>query len=161
VSTYREKLSVPVFLAVTLTTVSAIRGGYLHVVLFPDRPVAEVYLRDDDWGRVMAWARETDVGSGWLADPIHAARYGTSVRLAGRRDVLVEALKDGALGLYDRTVAMRTRERLEAIGNFETLTPLHARALAGRYGLDYLITEQRLDLPVAFESGALRVYAIR
>jgi hypothetical protein len=56
---------------------------------------------------------------------------------------------------------MRTRERLEAIGNFETLTPLHARALAGRYGLDYLITEQRLDLPVAFESGALRVYAIR
>jgi hypothetical protein len=161
VSTCRERSSVPVLLAVTLTTVSAIRGGYLHVVLFPDRPVAGIYLRDDDWGRAMAWARETDVASGWLADPIHAARYGTSVRLAGRRDVLVEALKDGALGLYDRTVAMRTRERLEAIGNFETLTPLHARALAGRYGLDYLVTEQRLDLPVAFESGALRVYAIR
>jgi hypothetical protein len=129
--------------------------------MFPDRPIAEIGVREDDWGRAMAWARETDVASGWLADPVHAARYGTSVRLAGRRDVLVEALKDGALGLYDRTVAMRTQERLEAIGNFEALTPVHARALAARYGLDYLVTEQRLDLPVAFESGAVRVYTIR
>jgi hypothetical protein len=161
VSTFREKLSVPVSLTAALLLASVVRSGYLYFVMFPNRPIAEVYVRDDDWGRAMAWAQRTDVRSGWLADPVHAAKYGTSVRLAGRRDVLVEALKDGALGLYDRRVAMRTRERLEAIGSFDALTPARARALAGRYDLDYLVTEQRLDLPVAFASGALRVYSIR
>jgi hypothetical protein len=155
------RVSRAVWLAAALLLFSVTRGGYLYLVMFPDRPVAEVYLRDDDWGRAMAWAQTTDVKSGWLADPIHAAIYGSSVRLAGRRDVLVEALKDGALGLYDRAVAMRTQERLEAIGNFDAMTTAHARALAGRYDLDYLITEQRLQLPVAFESGALRVYTLR
>jgi hypothetical protein len=149
------------WLSAVLVVASVIRGGYLHVVLFPDRPIAEVYVRNDDWGRAMAWAQGTDVASGWLANPIHAALYGTSVRLAGRRDVMVEALKDGALGLYDRSIAMRTRERLEAIGDFEAMTPTRARALAAAYGLDYLITDQPLDLPVAFSSGALSIYTIR
>ncbi len=149
------------WLTAALLLVSVARGAYLKGVMFPDRPVAEIYVRDDDWGRAMAWAQGTDIASGWLADPVHAAMYGTSVRLAGRRDVLVEALKDGALGMYDRAVAMRTQERLEAIGDFGKMTPSHARVLAARYGLDYLITEQTLDLPVAFTSGAISVYAIR
>lgn len=149
------------WLAAALFVASVVRGGYVMFVMFPDRPIAEVHVRDDDWGRAMAWAQGTDVASGWLADPIHAAMYGTSVRLAGRRDVMVEALKDGALGMYDRSVAMRTRERLEAIGDFELMTPSRARALGAAYGLDYLITEQTLDLPVAFTSGAISIYTIR
>ena len=56
----------------------------------------------------MAWARTTDSGSGWLADPLHAVVYGTSVRVAGERDVFVEAVKDAAIGMYDRDIAMRT-----------------------------------------------------
>jgi len=149
------------WLAAALAIVSIARGAYLKFVIFPDRPVAEVYVRNDDWGRAMAWARTTDVESAWLADPGHAAQYGTSVRLAGYRDVLVEPLKDGALGMYDRSVAMRTKERLEAIGHFGAMTPHHARSLAARYGLHYLITEQPLDLPVAFSSGRLSVYSIQ
>ncbi len=159
-----KTLSVPLrarWLAAALLLVSVVRGVYVNFVMFTDRPLAEVYVRDDDWGRAMAWAQGTDVGSGWLADPVHAALYGTSVRLAGRRDVLVEALKDGALGMYDRAIAMRTRERLEAIGDFGSMTPSRARALAARHGLDYLITEQPLDLPVAFSSGAISIYSIR
>ncbi len=100
-----------------------------HVVEFPDRRVAQVDVGDGDWGRAMAWARATPPGSGWLADPGHAARYGTSVRVAAERDVFVEAIKDGAVGMYDRAVAMRTRERVEALGEFTTLTPERAREL--------------------------------
>lgn len=148
-------------LAAALVLASVARAGYQKVVLFPDRPIAQVYVRDDDWGRVMAWARTTDVGSGWLADPLHAAVYGTSVRLAGHRDVFVEAFKDAALGMYDRDVALRTQERYAAIRDYHLLTAWRARELAARYGLDYFVTEQVLDLPVAFSSGRLFVYAIR
>lgn len=156
-----KQVNVPMWLGAALLVASAIRGSYVNFVMFPDRPLAEIDVRDDDWGRTMAWAQGTDVASAWLADPVHAATYGTSVRLAGRRDVLVEALKDGALGMYDRSVAMRTMERLEAIGNFGEMTASRARSLAAEYGLDYLVTEQPLDLPVAFSSGAITVYRIR
>ena len=109
----------------------------------------------------MVWARATPTGSGWLADPEHAARYGTSVRVAAHRDVLVEAIKDGAVGMYDRATAMRTRERVEAVGDLTTLTAERARVLARQYDLDYLVTEERIDLPLAFESGAIRIYDLR
>jgi hypothetical protein len=81
--------------------------------------------------------------------------------VAGERDVFVEAVKDAAIGMYERSVAIRTRDRLAALAGFELMTPDRARALAGRYGLDFLVTEQPLDLPVAFRSGALRIYRLR
>jgi len=116
-------------------------------------------IEDDDWGRVMAWARKTGKGSGWLADPLHAD--GTSVRVAGERDVFVEAVKDTALGMYDRDIAVRTDTRLRELAYFSILTPETARELGTRYDLDYLVTERTLDLPLAFGSGALRVYRLR
>jgi hypothetical protein len=140
---------------------SIARGAYIKFAMFPDRPIAEIDVRDDDWGRVMRWARTTDRSSGWIADPIHAARYGTSVRLAGMRDVLVEPLKDAALGMYDRRVALRTRDRMAALGDFDALSAERARALALQYDLDYLVTERMLPLPVVFASGPLRVYQLR
>ena len=109
----------------------------------------------------MAWARTTNVRSQWLADPIHAARYGMSLRVAAQRDVFVEALKDAAIGMYERSIAIRTRDRLAAIGDFATLTPGHARMLAAMYGLDYLVADRPFDLPLAFQSGDLRIYRLR
>jgi hypothetical protein len=147
--------------ALAIALLSIVRGAYIKLVEFPDRPVAQVAIGNDDWGRAMAWARATPTGSGWLADPGHAARYGTSVRVAAQRDVLVEAIKDGAVGMYDRATAMRTRERVEAVGDFTTLTAERARVLARRYDLDYLVTEESVDLPLAFESGAIRIYNLR
>lgn len=144
-----------------LAAASLTRGLYIMNVQFPDRPLVQIGIRDDDWGRAMAWARATDSATGWLADPLHAARYGTSVRVAGERDVFVEALKDSALGLYDRTVAMRTRDRLAALPDFNALSAARARELGAAYNLDFLVTGASLDLPVAFQSGSLRVYRIR
>ena len=148
--------------ATVILSLTVLRGGYVAMVRFPERPMFALGINDNDWGRAMAWARtSTNAASAWLADPFHAAIYGTSVRVAGHRDVFVEEIKDSAIGMYDRPVAMRTRERVAALGDFSTLTPDRARALATQYEIDYLVTEQALDLPAAFRSGRLTVYRLR
>ena len=147
--------------AAILILVSVARGAYVMFVEFPDRRIVQATLTDDDWGRAMAWARKTDVRSGWLAHPSHAAKYGSSVRVAGMRDVFVEAIKDEAVGMYDRDVALRTRDRVRTLGDFDALTAGRAIALARDYDLDYLITEQPLELPETFRAGRLRIYRLR
>ena len=151
----------PAYAAAVIVGLSLMRGGYVTFVEFPMRPVAQLNLADSDWGRAMAWARSTDRRSGWLADPYHAVRYGTSLRLSAERDVFVEAVKDTAMGMYDRDVAMRTRDRILAVGDFAALTPQRARELGATYGLDFLVSEQTVDLPLAFQSGPLRIYRLR
>jgi hypothetical protein len=147
--------------AVVIAALSVARGAYIMRIEFPERRVVQVDVGDDDWGRAMAWARQSPLDSGWLAAPDHAARYGTSVRVAAKRDVFVEAIKDGAVGMYDRRVAMRTRDRVAELGDFAALTPEHARALGREYDLDYLVTEQPLDLPLEFQSGRVRIYGLK
>jgi hypothetical protein len=148
----------PAVVAVVLTVASLARGG---AVLASGRPFFRMDLAADDWTRVMAWARTTDVGSAWLADPLHAAVHGTSVRVAGERDVFVEAIKDAALGIYDRDIARRTDQRFRAIKDFHLLTKEQVTSLAREYDLEYFVTPYPFDLPVAFESGPLRVYRLR
>jgi hypothetical protein len=155
----RKKAPPPIIVAATLAVLSLTRGVY--VLYEAERPAVQLTIADDDWGRVMAWARRTDKGSGWLADPMHAVRYGSSVRVAGERDVFVEAVKDAALGMYDRTIAVRTDERIRALESFSTLTADRAVRLGANYDMDFLVTEQQFDLPLAFESGVLRVYRLR
>lgn len=149
----------PRLAALVLIAFSTARG--LYVLADADRRPFQLTIPDDDWGRVMAFARTTDTGSGWLADPMHAVRYGTSVRVGGRRDVLVEAVKDAAIGMYDRDIAVRTAERLGAVPDFLAVTAGDATRIGRHYDLDFMITEQQLDLPLAFESGALRVYRLK
>ena len=144
--------------ALLLVCFSIARGAY--VLVDAERPALQISLPNDDWGRAMAFARSTSKNSGWLAHPLHAVLYGTSVRLAGERDVFVEAVKDTALGMYDRDIAVRTTRRLAAVPDFDALTAAQARALATQYGLDFIITEQPMELPLAFESGPLRVYRL-
>ena len=150
----------PAIAAVVVTVIALIRGGYVMKVEFPDRPLFELDV-PGDWGRVAAWARDTPNGSGWLADPMHAARYGTSLRMAAARDVFVEGSKDAAIGMYDRAIAFRTRDRLRELGDFQGLSVEQIRALAGRYDLAYMVTERSFSLPLAFEAGAIRVYRLR
>ena len=149
----------PHAVAAIVLLMSCARGAY--VLAEAHRPPVQIGIADDDWGRAMAWARSTPKSSGWLADPLHAIRYGTSVRVAGERDVFVEGVKDAALGIYDRRIAVRTDERLKQLGDFYGLGGDAARRIAARYDLDYMVTTATLDLPVAFESGSLRVYRLR
>lgn len=148
------------FAAAAITLLAIARGAWVMQVEFPDRPLFETSV-PGDWGRTMAWARSQPAGTGWLADPNHAARYGSSIRMAAGRDVYVEAIKDGAIGMYDKTIAVRTRDRLEAVGDFASLSAERARELGSAASLDYLVTEQDLALPLAFQSGSLRVYRLQ
>jgi hypothetical protein len=145
--------------AIAIAAASVARG--IHVVAAAERPPVQITIPDDDWGRVMAWARTTDKASAFLADPMHAVRYGTSLRVAGERDVFVEAVKDAALGMYDRRIAVRTDERSKAIPAYDRLTAVEARRLGEEYDLAFMITEQQLDLPLVFDSGRLRVYRLQ
>src|SRR5688500_9576589 len=109
----------------------------------------------------MAWARATPRDTEWVAHPAHAVQYGTSLRVAGERDVLVEAVKDAASGMHEWDAAIRTREHLAELRERDAMAPDRARSLAARHGLDYLVTERTLDLPLAFSSGAIRIYRLR
>ena len=150
----------PRLAAMALTAAALIRGVYVMRVEFPDRPLFETHV-PGDWGRVAAWASATPTGTAWLADPSHAALYGTSFRMAAGRDVFVEAAKDTAVGMYDRQVALLAAARLEEVKDFYQLSAERARTLAAQHGLDYLVSETALPLPLAFESGRIRVYALR
>jgi hypothetical protein len=151
----------PAAVAGILIAFSLARGAYSRVVEFPDRRLFAVDIQGPDWRDAMAFARTTDPASGWLADPLHAAQYGSSLRAAGRRDVLIEPIKDHAIAIYDRTIAMRVAEREQALTLLRWDTAVGARALAGRYGLDYLIIDRPLDLPLAHQSGSLFIYRLR
>ena len=145
--------------AAAIAAFSVARGAYVWNNI--ERTLVQIDIPDDDWGRAMAWARSTDRRSGWLADPMHAVLYGTSVRVAGERDVFVEGVKDTALGIYDRAIAERTAQRMQALDDFNSLSVQKALQLGSRYDLDYLVTQNTLDLPLAFESGHIRVYRLR
>jgi hypothetical protein len=147
--------------AAVVIALTAVRGSYVAYVRFPERSMAEIDLPEGDWKSAMTWAQASDRASHWLADPFHAARYGSSLRVAGRRDVFVEEIKDSAIGMYERDVAIRTSNRLAALGSFDALTAARARDLAARFELDYLIADRPFELPVAFRSGQLTVYRLR
>jgi len=140
---------------------SLARGAYSGFVEFPDRPLFAIDIQHDDWRDAMAFARTTDPASGWLADPLHAAKYGSSLRAAGHRDVLIEPLKDHAIAMYDRAIAMRVADRERALSMLAWNAPDGARALARRFGLDYLVIDTPLDLPLAHRSGSLYIYRLR
>jgi len=144
-----------------IIALSFARGAYSGFVEFPDRPLFAVDIQHADWRDAMAFARTTDPASGWLADPLHAAKYGSSLRAAGHRDVLIEPLKDHAIAMYDRSIAMRVADRERALSVLAWNSPDGARALARRFGLDYLVVDTPLDLPLAHQSGSLYIYTLR
>ena len=96
-----------------------------------------------------------------LADPGHAWKYGTSVRVAAGRDVFLEEVKDSALAIYSRNVAVRFVERAPLLADFPSLTVERARALADRYDLDYLVTEADLALPAVYRNTQFGIYSLR
>ena len=147
--------------AAAIVLVSLSRGVFATMVQFPDRPIFAVDVQHPDWRDAMTWARTTPSGSGWLADPVHAAKYGSSLRAAGHRDVLLEQMKDRAIAMYDRNTAMRVADRERAVTALGWDTPEGARALARRFGLDYLVIDRELNLPLAHRSGSLFIYEIR
>jgi hypothetical protein len=137
------------------------RGSYVMFVEKAGAPPIRVELADDAWLDAMRWLRARPIDAHVLADPGHAWRYGSSVRIAAARDVFLEEVKDAAVGMYSREVAMRVLARTRALDDFTRLTPEHARVLADQYDIDYLVTEATLDLPLAYRNATFHIYRPR
>lgn len=138
------------------------RGIFALWIERPERSLFAFELEDSEWHDAMRWLASQPVDVHVLADPGHAWKYGTSVRVSAGRDVFQEDVKDSAMAIYSRDVAMRVRERSRALGDFERLTADQARELARRYDLHYLVTtEGTLDLSVALRRGRFTIYSLR
>jgi hypothetical protein len=156
----RVRLGVAIVCAIAL--VSAARGYYV-LRIETGRPIVQYSLPKDDWTDAMMWLRAQPIDWHVLADPGHAWKYGTSVRLAGRRDTLLESGKDTSMAMYDRDVAMRVRERTAALASFARFTTADVRALAARFGLDVLVADagSGFDLPALYRNGRFVMYDLR
>ena len=152
----------PAAIATVLLAASAGRGFYVMHVEHPERPFVQATLEDSDWVRVGGWvAARAPIDAHVLADPDHDWRFGHSARITARRDVLVEGVKDAAIALYDRDVALRVQSRLEAIGDFAALDATSARALASRFDLDLLVIDRDMALEQLHREGRFRVYRLK
>jgi hypothetical protein len=142
---------------------SAARGAYVMLVEYPERRLFALHLPASDWTDAMAWVSRQPRDLHVLAHPGHALVYGSSVRVAARRDVVLDEAKDTALALYSRALAMRVVDRRTALGDdFDRLTAERARALADRYAVDVLVTAGgELPFPVAYQNETFRVYDLR
>ncbi len=151
----------PAAVAVTLLVASAARGTYIMLVEHPERPFVQARLEDTAWVRIGGWiAARTPVDTYVLADPDHDWKFGHSMRLTARRDVLVEGVKDAAVSLYDRDVATRVQARIDAIGDFSDLDAVEARDLARRFDLDVLVIDRDLPLRELHRDGRFRIYEL-
>jgi hypothetical protein len=148
-------------LAAILVCAACGRGLYVSFVEHPGRALVQYGLPRTDWHDAMAWLRATPAGAHVLADPAHAWRQGTSVRVAAGRDVYFEEVKDTAMAMYSRRVAVRAAERIQALGDFGGLTPESARRLASRFDLDFLVTSAAMDLPIAYRNPGFVIYRLR
>jgi hypothetical protein len=136
------------------------RGVFVGFFEHPGRGVVQLDLPRDDWGDLMRWLRTTPPDAHVLADRGHASKYGSSVRVGGLRDVYLEEVKDTAMSLYSRDVALRVVSRIRKIGNQDHWTESSLAALAADEGLTLVITERRFDLPVVYENARFRVYRL-
>ncbi len=145
--------------AALLAAVSLSRAVYVGFIESPDRPTLAITLPDDDWTNALCWIRDHSPTDTYvLADPSHAWRLGTAVRIGAERDVFLEETKDVAMAMYSRETAERVTGRIEATHDFAALTPEGLTALATREGLDVFVTERTLDLPVAHRVDAITIY---
>ena len=146
--------------ALLLLAISLGRGAYVMLVEHPERALVSVYTPDSPWEDAMRWVARQPLDLHVFADPGHAWKFGTSVRVSGGRDVLLEEVKDAALAIYSRDVARRVVERTAAIGDFRTLTADRTHELARRYDLDVLVTEADLPLPLVYRNDQFHIYTI-
>ena len=147
-------------LGAALLALSIGRAVYVLAIEHPERPPFGTHLAGSPWESAMQWLRQQPLDTHVLADPGHAWKYGSSVRVSAQRDVLVEDVKDSAIAIYSRDVAVRYVERMNAIGDFGALTAEKAFDLGRRYDLDFVISEHDIDLPVAYRNERFRIYAL-
>jgi hypothetical protein len=141
---------------------SLARGGYV-LAMETNRALVEPDLPRTTWTETMRWLEAQPASWHVLADPGHAWKYGSSVRVAARRDTLLELGKDPAMAMYDRPLAHRVADRSAALARFDTLSLADVRRLDAAYDLDVFVdtTARQFDLPVLFRNPDFVAYDLR
>lgn len=149
--------------AITVAIVALACGRAIYILVDTGRAFATFDLPRDDWTDVMRWIRTQPVDWQVLADPAHASKYGTSVRVAALRDTVIERSKDSAMAMYDAEIAYRVFDRSTALSGFETFSGDQFRKLGGDYDARILVLERTraLDLPRLYENGRFVIYDLR
>lgn len=148
--------------ALVLVALSFGRGAYTLFVQHPERRLAAIGLPADEWNDALSWMKGNTAKDAWvLAAPGHAWQYGTSVRVGAHRDVYLEEAKDTAMAMYSREAAMTVLDRIRRTPDVDTLTADTARAFATETGVDLLVTERRIALPVLYANSRFKVYKLR
>jgi hypothetical protein len=151
----------PVWACTAVAALALARGGYAVLVEHPERPVVALAPPADAWSDVSAYLRRaTAPDTHVLADPNHAWRFGTSLRVLAERDVFLENVKDEAMSMYDRRMAARLAERRLALGTFDQRTAAELVALGRRFQLDVVVSERDLALPELYRNAQFRVYRL-
>jgi hypothetical protein len=148
-------------IVVAVVAIAIARGVFVWRVEHAGGPLVRIGFPADNWTDVMKWISRTPPRTHVLADPGHAWKYGTSVRVSGERDVYLEEVKDLALALYSRDVAVESLARIRDAQNLNGLTTDQLRSLAARYDLDYLVTERDIDLPLTYRNEQFRIYSLQ
>lgn len=148
--------------AAALIAVAMTRGSYV-LAIDTRRPLATWNLPDDEWTDAMTFLRSQPAGLHVLADPGHALKYGTSVRVAALQDTVLEQSKDSSMAMYDRALAMRVGDRMTALSGFEDMSGDQLRGLGARFDADVLVFDaaRQFDFPRLYENRRFVVYALR
>ncbi|MSO49344.1 MAG: hypothetical protein EXQ49_05495 [Acidobacteria bacterium] len=142
---------------------SAARGYYLLEVDQPDRQLVRINLPDTPWMDAMRWLATQPSDWHVLADPGHAWKYGISVRVGANRDTLIESVKDSAIAIYDRTIAMRVADRVFFTSEYDQMSTVRLRMLDEKYNLDVAVVTAgiALDLPLLYRNAEFAIYDVR
>jgi len=156
----RQRRAATVITAVAVALACA-RGVY--ILYDTSRPLARVDLPADEWTDAMRWIRSQPPDLMVLADPGHAWKYGTSVRVAALHDTVLEQSKDSAMAMYDRAIALRISERASALSDFGTFTDEQFRTAGRRFGASLLVLERHRDLtlPRLYQNARFAIYDLR
>jgi hypothetical protein len=147
--------------ALALGLIALTRGLWVTFVEHPERAVIEIGLPADDWNDALRWLASTPADRHVLADPGHAWRYGTSVRVGAVHDVYQEEVKDSAMALYSRAVALRVLQRIRDADDFAHMPADAMVSLGQKYDLDYFVTDRSMPLPIAYKNSRFTVYALK
>ena len=151
-----------VALLAVLAVLSMARGIYVLEVE-TGRPLLQRSLPETPWTDAMNWLAGQPSTSHVLADPGHAWKYGVGVRQAALKDTFLESIKDSAMAMYDREVAMRVAERSAAASGFDEMTTANIKELDGRFGFDLFVVEtgRPFALPVLYRNSRFVIYDLR
>lgn len=142
---------------------SAARGYYLLEVDQPERKLVSIGLPDTEWMDAMRWLESQPADWHVMADPGHAWKYGVSVRVAARKDTVLESIKDSAISIYDRNVAIRVADRTRTTIDYDQMSMARVHSLDSQYDLDAIVVVAglSLELPLLYRNAQFAIYDVR